>query len=231
MSPAEAGIKSRYQGQARIDKVVVQLQVRSKKGTPLRSILSTALLLIAFGANAEDYAAWRGVNRDGSWTKAAESAVAATLLSSAVPRDIERFCPNYEASSPEDRKRFWVGLLSAIARPESNFKPETTYLEPSITDSSGKNVTSRGLLQISLESSRGYRCGIENADELHDPGTNLRCGAKIMDHWIRKDSVIAAEEKPAVGGARYWSVLRAWRKHLPEIGGFTKSLAVCKRKS
>ncbi len=52
-----------------------------------------------------------------------------------------------------------------------------------------------------------------------------------MSHWVQKDGLIAAENQPAVGAARYWSVLRGWKNHLAEISGFTQSLAVCKKRS
>jgi len=192
-------------------------------------LIAVAGFLSSASASLQDYGAWRRVNRDGSWTAAAERAVRATPLPSASPKDAASFCPNYASLTEEKRVQFWAGLLSAMARPESNFKPETTYREPDITDAAGLNVTSRGLLQISLESAnqRAYSCGIKRAEDLHDPETNLTCGAKIMSYWVRRDGTIAAQAPPAVGAARYWSVLRAWRNHLPEISGFTKSLGVC----
>ena len=199
----------------------------------MRGVWFIFALLVHAPAQAanEDYAAWKAVNTDGSWTRAAEAGVAATELATRVPTDIDLFCPGYATATAEDRQRFWVALLSAMARPESNFKPGATYLEPDITDAAGKNVTSRGLLQISKESAnaKAYGCGIQDALELHDPAVNLSCGARIMSHWVAKDGRIAAQTKPARGGARYWSVLRAWRGHLPEISGFTRSLPLCKK--
>jgi hypothetical protein len=196
-----------------------------------RLLVIASVLFAADVANAADYAAWRKANTDGSWTQAAETGISATPLPDLVPKDIAEFCPNYASLDLAERKRFWVGLLSAMARPESNFKPDTTYREPDITDAAGKNVTSRGLLQISLESANqnAYSCGIKRAEDLHDPAVNLACGAKIMSYWVKRESLIAAQVKPAVGAARYWSVLRAWRNHLPEITGFTKSLEFCKK--
>ena len=198
-----------------------------------RFVLIAPSLFAASIACSADYAAWRKVNTDGSWTLAAEAAVAATSLPNLTPKDIADFCPNYSSADAAERKRFWVGLLSAMARPESNFKSETKYFEPSITDAAGKNVTSRGLLQISLESAnqKAYSCGINNALDLHDPAVNLACAAKIMTYWVKKERQIAAQAKPVVGAARYWSVLRAWRNHLPEITGFTKSLGFCNKAS
>lgn len=197
---------------------------------PPRLLLIVLALFAAGAACAQDYAAWRKVNIDGSWTQAGERSVAATALPDLIPNDIALFCPSYAGLNAAHRTRFWVGLISAMARPESNFKPETKYLEPEITDAAGKNVTSRGLLQISLESAnqRAYSCGIDRAEDLHDPAVNLACAAKIMSYWVKKERSIAAQAKPAIGASRYWSTLRAWRHHLPEITGFTKALEFCR---
>lgn len=189
------------------------------------------LLVCAAGAiHAQDYAAWKKVNKDGSWTLAAENAVKAVTLTALIPKDIAAFCPTYDGLDAEKRARFWAGLLSAMAKPESGFKPETEYVEPDIVDTNNQNVVSRGLLQISMESAnqKAYGCGIQQAQDLHKVDVNLNCAARIMRHWAEKDGFIAAASKPAVGAARYWSVLRAWRGHLGEITGFTKGMEVCK---
>lgn len=177
----------------------------------------------------QDYAAWAKKNTDGSWTAAAEAAVASSNLPGAVPKDIDKFCPGYKVQDVSNRKFFWVGLLSIVARPESNFKPETKYTEK-FKDSNGKNVISRGLLQISIESAnqKRYSCGIKRAEDLHDPAINLTCGIKILDAWMMNDNVIATYgNEPSRGGGRYWSTLREKNKHLPELTAFTRALKVC----
>ncbi|HLD68572.1 MAG TPA: transglycosylase SLT domain-containing protein [Pseudomonas sp.] len=192
------------------------------------------LLICALGTasigHAQDYAAWKTVNKDGSWTLIAESAVKGTKLVALAPKDITDFCPAYSQLDADKRLHFWVGLLSAMAKPESGFKPETKYVEPDILDANKQNVVSRGLLQISMESAnqKAYGCGIQQAEDLHRVDVNLNCAARIMQHWVEKDERVAAMSKPAVGAARYWSVLRAWRGHLDEIAGFTKGMQVCK---
>lgn len=193
-------------------------------------LISLLLACSAGAGHAQDYAAWKKVPKDGSWTLAAENAVKATTLTTLTPKDITTFCPAYAGLDGDKRTRFWVGLLSAMAKPESGFKPETKYVEPDIMDANNLNVVSRGLLQISMESAnqKAYSCGIHQAQDLHKVDVNLNCAARIMRHWVEKDGLIAAAAKPAVGGARYWSVLRAWRGHLGEITRFTKSMEVCK---
>lgn len=196
----------------------------------MKRFFSVALLLLSTGAVAQDYAAWAKKNPDGSWTAATEAAVLKSRLTSTIPTDIQNFCSAYPAKVEEDRKVFWVGLLSILASPESNFKPGTKYTE-NFRDAQGNKVVSRGLLQISIESAnqKKYACGIKNAEDLHDPATNLACGVKILDAWVKADNVIATYGSGAPrGGGRYWSTLREKNKHLLELQTFTKSLKVCR---
>jgi hypothetical protein len=199
----------------------------------MRFTFKVILLFIACNAaegHTQDYAAWKKVNLDGKWTLAAEKAVIATNLVKLSPKDILTFCPAYFGLDADKRVHFWVGLLSAMAKPESGFKPETKYSEPDIVDAKNQNVVSRGLLQVSMESAnqKVYSCNIKSAEDLHKVDINLNCSARIMQYWVEKDSLIAAASKPAVGASRYWSVLRAWRGHLVEISAFTKGMEVCK---
>lgn len=188
-----------------------------------------ALLPLAAWSAATDYAAWAGKDAGGAWTAAAERAAAASTLPSSLPGDVQAFCPAYAQRSPEERVRFWAGLLSAMARPESNFKPEAQHVEPFV-DAQGDRVVSRGLLQISIESANQarYGCAIARAEDLHDPAGNLACGVKILAYWVATDGVIASYGTGAArGGGRYWSTLRERNKHLPELTGYTRQLAVC----
>jgi hypothetical protein len=196
-------------------------------------ILMSTLLATSLTAQAEDYGAWRKKNANGSWTRFAEEAVKKSALPKAVPTDVGKFCPAYASKSEAERVMFWAGLVSIIARPESNFKPEVTYTE-SFSDSQGNKVISRGLLQISIESAnqKRYSCAIKKAEDLHDPQVNIACGVKILEAWVKADSVIATYlGQTPIGGGRYWSTLREKkdpkRNHLPELTKFTRSLPVC----
>ncbi len=145
-----------------------------------------------------------------------------------VPADAATFCPKYKNFTYEQRKDFWAYLISAMVRYESNFKPETSYQE-NFKDSSGAYVISRGLLQLSFESSKGYQCGFANAQEIHDPYKNLSCGIRILDRWLDRDGRIAGQVGSTwQGGARYWSVLRSSSKSYTEIVKLTTALPVCK---
>jgi hypothetical protein len=101
----------------------------------------------------------------------------------------------------------WTLLLSAMAKYESSFKPETEYVEK-FKDQKGKFIISTGLLQLSQESARGYGCDAKSQEWLKDPKNNIECAVRILEKWVIKDSVIASKKEPWLGGARYWSVLR-----------------------
>jgi hypothetical protein len=120
-----------------------------------------------------------------------------------VPKDMHSWCP-----TRRDSKAFYIMLFSALARFESNFKPNASYTE-SFKDSKGNYVVSRGLLQISKESANGYGCAIKDEKELHDPETNLRCGVRIAARWVQRDGVIQGKSGTTWQGmARYWSPFR-----------------------
>jgi hypothetical protein len=149
-------------------------------------------------------------------------------LVSVVPSDIASFCPKYKSLNLNDKKMFWIALLSSMARFESNYKPEMSF-EEDFSDTSGDNVISRGLLQISGESARNYGCKMNSDNDLHKPETNLRCGVMILDRWIGRDKVISSKSSSGSwrGGARYWAVLRSTRSMFRTIQSMTKSSKVC----
>nr|WP_295900155.1 transglycosylase SLT domain-containing protein [uncultured Bdellovibrio sp.] len=146
-----------------------------------------------------------------------------------IPADATLFCPKYKNLSYAQRKQYWTFLISSMVRFESNFNTNSSYTE-SFTDSNGKRVVSRGLLQISIESGNAYGCGFKTAQDLHDPLKNLSCGVRILDRWVGRDGRIAGKVSDAWrGGARYWSVLRAGDKtSYKSIVSWSQNLSICK---
>lgn len=172
-------------------------------------------------------ARWEPKNRDGAeWSKHVYEAlpVLAPKLLAKAPADVATFCPAYSKLSEGDRRNFWVYLLSGMTEFESGHNPAVTYKE-NFKDAKGNYVISRGLLQISIESGNAYGCGFKTEQEIHDPIKNLDCGLKILNRWIGSDGVISGHSTSWLGGARYWSVLRAPK--VSEIQGFTKALRMC----
>lgn len=154
---------------------------------------------------------WDGEHPDTTlWNQWTFEAIENSLgsLDQSEPSDRKIFCPNYDNLGSDEKKFFWISLLAAMSRFESGFRPEVEFQE-SFRDNNGAFIISRGLLQLSIESSLGYGCPLTDANELHDPKANLECSVKIMDRWVGRDGSIAGfRDGQWRGGARYWSVLR-----------------------
>ena len=164
-----------------------------------------------------------------TWNKITFDAVSSlgSSLQSVVPSDVLNFCPKYDSLGESDKKLFWISLIAAMVRFESFFNPDTFYVE-SFKDSNGDRIVSRGLAQLSIESSLGYGCPINDAMELHDPKVNLECTIRILDRWVGRDGVISDNNAGKwLGGARYWAVLRK-ESTLNKIKDITSNFELCK---
>lgn len=165
------------------------------------------------------------------WTRFALQALSTygRVLLKSVPEDIQNFCPNYTALGIRGRADFWVKFISAIAAAESHFNPKDFYTEKSV-DSNGNNEISRGLLQLSLESSQAYHCDINNDADLEDPQKNIDCSIRILSKWISEDGVIASRESTKwLGGSRYWSTLRPYNNKYATIRQLTSTSTLCRQ--
>jgi hypothetical protein len=168
---------------------------------------------------------WSGRPDGVAWTALALTAAKDHGLDRLVPQDIPDWCPGYAAAGPEDRRAFWAGLMSALAKYESNYRPEVQFTEDFI-DSTGAFVISRGLLQLSRESARGYGCPVTTGEELHDPAVNLDCSARILKHWVVRDGQISSNQSPWKGAARYWSPFRSADKRA-DMADWTRAQPFC----
>lgn len=121
------------------------------------------------------------------------------------PKDKAEWC----WKEGETAVSFYNRLFSAIAKFESNYKPDATYKE-SFKDAKGNNVISVGLLQNSQESCRAVYGWPSTTESLKDPYNNLACSAKIFARWVPSHGVIAQDSKQ--GGAIYYSTLRGFIK-------------------
>jgi hypothetical protein len=118
------------------------------------------------------------------WTEASVAALASygRPLVDIVPRDIETWCPGYEDATEAERKAFWVGLLSSLAKHESTWRPEAA----------GGGGQWFGLLQISPATARHYGCEARTGEALKDGAANLACAIRIMAVTVPRDGVVAA---------------------------------------
>jgi hypothetical protein len=111
---------------------------------------------------------------------------------------------------------------------ESGFNTNAKLTEK-FTDYHGRKVISRGLLQISIESSHSYDCDLQSSEDLHDPLKNLTCGIRILNRWVKYDRRIAGKVSQSWrGGARYWAVLRSIGSPYKSILKASQKLSFCK---
>lgn len=135
-------------------------------------------------------------------------------LASRVPQDIERWCPEYESASIEERRAFWVGLMSAVAKYESRWTPE-------VVGGGGRYI---GLMQISPVTARGSGCDATTAAELKDGGDNLACAVQIFAGKVADDGLVAGSGNRGLG--RDWGPFRK-RAVLDKMAAWTSEQPYC----
>ena len=125
------------------------------------------------------------------WTGATLAAVARydSVLAGSVPGDIKAWCPGYAKNGLEERRAFWAGLLSALAKPESGWNPRAA-------GGGGRYI---GLLQISPQTAQSNGCAATSAGALKDGSANLACGVKIMARQVAADGVVAGNGRQGLG--------------------------------
>lgn len=170
--------------------------------TPERASVSD-IVLVAAPAPAPDLPAARWDHKPQAevWTETALAALDghASDLVEITPADIETWCPGYTEADEETRKAFWVGLISALAKHESTWRPKV----------SGGEGRWHGLLQISPATARGYGCRATSPDALKVGPANLNCGLRIMSNTVVRDGVVA---RGGGGVAADWGPFRQPQK-------------------
>jgi len=116
-----------------------------------------------------------------------------------VPRDIAAWCPAYATAGQKQRRAFWVGFLSALAKHESTYNPRAI----------GGGGRWHGLLQILPATARGYGCRAGHGAALRHGPENLSCAIRIMTHTVRRDGVISEGMR---GVAADWGPLHSRSK-------------------
>ena len=138
-----------------------------------------------------------------------------TVLAAKVPADIERWCPGYPTASLPERRAFWAGLLSAIAKYESSWNPRA----------SGGGGRYIGLMQISPKSAANYNCSARSVAALKDGSANLECAVEFVAQNVARDGVVAGKGNRGVG--RDWMPLRKSSKRAA-IADWTSQQAYCR---
>ncbi|MBA4491417.1 transglycosylase SLT domain-containing protein [Paracoccus sp. S1E-3] len=158
---------------------------------------------------------WDGRDSSAEWTDATLAALDAegAILMSRVPSDVMEFCPSYASQSPANRKAFWAGLLSAMARYESGHNQRAK----------GGGGQHQGLMQISTSTAQNFGCG----GSMLDAKANMACAVRIAATQIGKDNAIARGNGGWRGVARDWMPLRNKAKRA-EIAGWTSKQSYCR---
>jgi hypothetical protein len=158
----------------------------------------------------------------GSWTRAALSALRShgSDLQDTVPRDIANWCPAYVENPPHLRRAFWVGMMSALVKHESTYRP---------TAVGGGNLWF-GLMQIYPDTARRYGCHATTGEALKDPEDNLSCAIRIMNVTVPRDNAIAVRDSRWRGVAADWGPMTN-RSKIAEMAAWTRSQDYCVSRS
>ncbi|MDY7233213.1 transglycosylase SLT domain-containing protein [Hyalangium rubrum] len=119
--------------------------------------------------------------------------------------EVQTLCPGYFGASREEKKAFWALLFASIARLESGFDPERTFMEPRPL-----RTLSVGLLQLSYgDQTRHEGCALEPMEaNITDPAVNLRCGVAILRNQLARRNTLFPRR------FYYWSVLTRKREQI-----------------
>jgi hypothetical protein len=118
------------------------------------------------------------------------------VLAATVPADVQAWCPGYATASIEDRRAFWAGLMSAVARYESTWNPQA----------SGGGGRYIGIMQISPVSADYHQCEADTVSELKNGSDNLECAAQMMAKAVARDGMVVGGGNRGIG--RDWMPFR-----------------------
>lgn len=153
------------------------------------------------------------------WTAATLAALKAegAVLASTVPADITEFCPDYAEATMPERRAFWAGLFSALAKHESTWNPAAR-------GGGGRWI---GLMQIAPQTASAYGCDLPSDKGLTDGGANLACAVKIAAAQVGRDGAIVSDGTGGWRGvARDWAPMRAAVKRA-DIAAWTSAQDYC----
>ncbi|MFL4470779.1 transglycosylase SLT domain-containing protein [Tateyamaria armeniaca] len=150
------------------------------------------------------------------WNRAALSALKThgSALVDMVPGDIGSWCPLYPDATQAQRRAFWLGFMSALAKYESTYRPTAV----------GGGGRWYGLLQILPATARGYQCNVGTGAALKNGAANLSCAVRIMAETVPRDGVIYAPGGRGV--AADWGPMRSRAKRA-DMAGWLKRQRYC----
>lgn len=165
------------------------------------------------------------------WDQLIEKAIPPEMVSSQVPRDVQRFCPRFFDMSETDKRAFWAYFFQALAGAEAGLNPKTRahHTEPEVAvrdEVSGASGRTEGLLQLTYADQKRYGCDFnyesdrtlkpgDPARTILQPKNNLECGIKILSNQM------FTLHKPLLTHSSYWSTLQPGR---PSYRVFAKQM-------
>ena len=167
-------------------------------------------------SNARPPMGWDARPEAPEWTARSLLAVARqdSRLTDVVPEDIGVWCPGYENASEQDRRAFWAGLMSAVARYESSWNPKA----------SGGGGRYIGVMQISPRSAAHHGCTADTVGELKDGAANLECAAQMIAASVVSDRKVAGNGREGAG--REWMPFRSAEKRAA-MSAWTRAQPYC----
>ncbi len=153
------------------------------------------------------------------WTEATLAALRSegAALAATVPVDVETFCPAYPEADARQRRAFWAGLLSALAKHESTWNPQAK-------GGGGRWI---GLMQIAPRTAQAYDCDLPDGQGLTDGSANLACAVKIAAHQVARDGAIVSDGDGGWRGvARDWAPMRVKEKRR-DMAEWTRAQSYC----
>ena len=167
-------------------------------------------------SNARPPMGWDARPEAPEWTARSLLAVARqdSKLTDVVPEDIAVWCPGYENASEQDRRAFWAGLMSAVARYESSWNPKA----------SGGGGRYIGVMQISPRSAANHGCTADTGGELKDGAANLECAAQMIAASVVSDRKVAGNGREGAG--REWMPFRSAEKRAA-MSAWTRAQPYC----
>ena len=116
------------------------------------------------------------------WSKAALKALRGhgRALVQSTPSDIAHWCPGYVGATDSDRRAFWTGLFSALAKHESTWNPKAV----------GGGGLWFGLTQIDPRTARAYGCRAKTGEALKDGTANLSCAVRIAAKQVTRRGTV-----------------------------------------
>lgn len=156
------------------------------------------------------------------WNRAALSALKShgRALVEMVPADYAHWCPAYRSAPDKERRAFWVGFLSTLAKYESTYKPRAV----------GGGGKWFGLVQISPATARGYGCNAGTGEALKRGAANVSCAVRIMAVTVPRDGVIHSRDGKWRGVSADWGPMRSSSKRA-DMAEWLRKQPYCQSKS